>query len=264
MLHVCNVSRHMCVCSADAWGQAIHFRSTQCLGAVCPQHPFSVKALARAGKFRVILNSEFTCANISSGCGAPSTASKSNSNIQSVTHKFRLPKIRFCVSGTLPSAHTLGHGVAGQTENDVKCEGERWLRPVWQGSHPAHRCPRNAVRVCSGVGIPLCLLWALESYVTISGCSESRSFPPFSSLKLSLKGSWEWCCIGSGTIVPFLPRKPTCLRHLLSTGARRSSIPDDQDWGWYGVVCSHTYATWIHQYWERWCPHRSWSQTHFS
>ena len=45
MLHVCNVSRHMCVCSADAWGQAIHFRSTQCLHALCPPHPSSIEAL---------------------------------------------------------------------------------------------------------------------------------------------------------------------------------------------------------------------------
>ena len=45
MLHVCNMSRHMCVCSADAWGQAIHFRSTQCLHALCPPHPSSIEAL---------------------------------------------------------------------------------------------------------------------------------------------------------------------------------------------------------------------------
>ena len=53
------------------------------------------------------------------GCYSPAIASKSISNIQSGTHKFRLLKIRLCNRGTFPLARTLGHGAAGETENDL-------------------------------------------------------------------------------------------------------------------------------------------------
>ena len=227
---------------------------------------------------RVILHSEFPYSNISwllagwnssirmwmeTGCYSPSTASKSNLNIQSVIHTFRLLKIRSCDSGTFPSAHTLGHGVAGQTENDGSW-GERWSRSFGHGSHQAQCLSSHAVMVCSGVGIHFGLLWALESCMTTPGGAQSSSCEPCTSLNPSFPGSWVWCCIGIGMIVPEMSRIATCLYFHVSMGVRILSIPDDQDQSWYGDAPGHTEPTWIHSLPEHRCHYRSWSQIHFS
>ena len=83
------------------------------------------------------------------GRDSPTIASTSNLNIQYVIHMSQLLKIRLCVLGTLHSAHTLGLGVAWQTEKDVY-GGERCLQT------------ESGVMVCGGKGVRRGLLWSLQ------------------------------------------------------------------------------------------------------